>query len=145
MADLDNKELLFIAGIGLLVNILLFATTLLISMCKSGTRNTDIEALHEGHYDADNDVNVGLLKEDHLQRSLKIIDFIPSIMFSQIKKERRGGCSICLKDGFEDEELCKVLPGCDHVFHSECIDEWLKKSQSCPVCRKDFGSLLSPV
>ncbi|URE40080.1 RING-H2 finger protein [Musa troglodytarum] len=29
----------------------------------------------------------------------------------------------------------KVLPGCDHGFHPECVDEWLRARANCPLCR----------
>nr|XP_020194175.1 E3 ubiquitin-protein ligase RLIM-like [Aegilops tauschii subsp. strangulata] len=28
------------------------------------------------------------------------------------------------------------LPRCGHVFHAGCIDEWLKRSLTCPSCRR---------
>ena len=26
---------------------------------------------------------------------------------------------------------------CNHLFHSECIDEWLNNNPTCPICRMD--------
>jgi len=43
-------------------------------------------------------------------------------------------CAICL-DGFEIGETLTKLPGCGHVFHTNHIDEWFKKSSRCPLCR----------
>ncbi|XAR60755.1 hypothetical protein NMG60_11034246 [Bertholletia excelsa] len=43
-------------------------------------------------------------------------------------------CSICL-GLFEEEEMIKVLPKCNHAYHSECIDRWLSNRSSCPLCR----------
>jgi len=36
---------------------------------------------------------------------------------------------------FEDEEFVKTLPNCGHFFHLVCIDKWLVKQGSCPICR----------
>ncbi|XP_052173616.1 RING-H2 finger protein ATL66-like [Diospyros lotus] len=47
---------------------------------------------------------------------------------------RVGYCSICL-GGFQDGEKVKVLPLCHHGFHSECVDKWLLKAATCPLCR----------
>ncbi|KGN44159.1 NEP1-interacting protein-like 1 [Cucumis sativus] len=44
-------------------------------------------------------------------------------------------CSICLEE-FEDGEIGRILPNCDHFFHVVCIDQWLHLHGSCPFCRK---------
>lgn len=41
---------------------------------------------------------------------------------------------VCLGEFEEDKEL-KVIPGCGHLFHPQCIDAWLVSHGSCPVCR----------
>ncbi|CAL9153101.1 unnamed protein product, partial [Musa hybrid cultivar] len=43
-------------------------------------------------------------------------------------------CSICLSCYMEGDKI-KVLPGCDHGFHPECVDEWLRAQANCPLCR----------
>lgn len=43
-------------------------------------------------------------------------------------------CVICL-ERFGDGALYRILPGCGHVFHSNCIDAWLVKAAVCPICR----------
>ncbi|KMZ74516.1 E3 ubiquitin-protein ligase, ATL family [Zostera marina] len=43
-------------------------------------------------------------------------------------------CSICVMD-FENTELLRLLPKCEHAFHSLCIEEWLKICMTCPICR----------
>ncbi|XP_021719703.1 NEP1-interacting protein-like 1 isoform X2 [Chenopodium quinoa] len=45
-------------------------------------------------------------------------------------------CTICLQ-GIEEGERARKLPNCQHLFHMMCIDEWLIRSTSCPVCRKN--------
>ncbi|KAJ9629862.1 hypothetical protein H2203_002244 [Taxawa tesnikishii (nom. ined.)] len=44
-------------------------------------------------------------------------------------------CLVCLCD-FEAKEEARRLIKCGHLFHRECIDEWLTKGRnSCPLCR----------
>ncbi|KVI11744.1 Zinc finger, RING/FYVE/PHD-type [Cynara cardunculus var. scolymus] len=43
-------------------------------------------------------------------------------------------CSICL-EYFNEGEICRLLPVCDHVFHARCVDTWLTKVPNCPICR----------
>ncbi|KAI6690836.1 hypothetical protein NL676_027664 [Syzygium grande] len=46
----------------------------------------------------------------------------------------RNSCSICLQD-FECKDVAKRLPSCGHLFHLHCIDKWISKQRSCPLCR----------
>ena len=64
-------------------------------------------------------VNVGFKDED--------IDKIPETTL-----ENSETCSICLNNG----NLGKLLI-CNHFFHSECINTWLKSKKSCPFCLKE--------
>ncbi|KAF8026982.1 hypothetical protein BT93_E0030 [Corymbia citriodora subsp. variegata] len=43
-------------------------------------------------------------------------------------------CPICLAE-YQPKEILRCIPECTHCFHAECIDEWLKISSMCPVCR----------
>lgn len=47
---------------------------------------------------------------------------------------RETTCSICLED-FSPADQVKSLPVCNHVFHSACIDPWLRANDICPICR----------
>ena len=38
-------------------------------------------------------------------------------------------CIICLEDNSD------VKTKCGHSYHQKCIDEWCKKSPTCPMCR----------
>ncbi|PWA98852.1 zinc finger, RING/FYVE/PHD-type [Artemisia annua] len=65
----------------------------------------------------------------------KIIESLPHFKFSTLKGLKNGlECSVCLA-AFEDVEVLRMLPKCKHAFHIECIDKWLEKNSSCPLCR----------
>lgn len=46
-------------------------------------------------------------------------------------------CSIC-QEGLTQGTR---LRGCNHVFHDQCIDQWLQMNPRCPVCRHDVRDL----
>ncbi|CAH2060214.1 unnamed protein product [Thlaspi arvense] len=50
---------------------------------------------------------------------------------------RADCCVICLED-FEVNDVVRVLVGCKHVFHVECIDSWCFYKLTCPICRAPF-------
>ncbi|KAK8917042.1 NEP1-interacting protein 1 [Platanthera zijinensis] len=46
-------------------------------------------------------------------------------------------CSVCLQD-IQIGETVRSLPFCKHMFHLRCIDSWLVRNGSCPLCRRDI-------
>lgn len=47
-----------------------------------------------------------------------------------------GKCPICLSK-YKVKEKLRTIPGCNHCFHVDCIDEWLRSNTTCPVCRNN--------
>lgn len=45
-------------------------------------------------------------------------------------------CSICLETPVVDD-VVRRLP-CMHVFHLQCIDEWLERQANCPICKMEL-------
>ena len=46
-------------------------------------------------------------------------------------------CPICLC-GYKKGDTLVVAKHCTHMYHKDCIFEWLDKRTDCPVCRKDM-------
>ena len=53
-------------------------------------------------------------------------------------EENNKECLICLDENRLGGKAVK-LP-CGHLYHKECITEWLRKQGSCPVCRYEVES-----
>ncbi|ESQ29364.1 hypothetical protein EUTSA_v10023843mg [Eutrema salsugineum] len=69
-----------------------------------------------------------------------IILFYGSIFllcFMMYPKIRADLYIICLED-FEVNNVVRVLVGCKHVFHVQCIDSWCFYKLMCSVCRAPF-------
>ena len=61
---------------------------------------------------------------------------IESYNYSEIKnKIDDKDCCICLCDFDDDCEVCILM--CNHILHKDCMIEWGKYRQSCPVCREE--------
>lgn len=67
------------------------------------------------------------------------IDALPTRTFhaAAAKDEEDLRCQICMEDFEEGSEL-RTLP-CFHLFHSACVDQWLKVNSICPTCRHKVG------
>jgi hypothetical protein len=54
--------------------------------------------------------------------------------------QKQGGvCAICLGPYHDGELVVQACNrDCHHVFHRECIAEWLAKKDECPCCRQSF-------
>jgi hypothetical protein len=48
----------------------------------------------------------------------------------------KSECSVC-SDDLEENEF-GIVPECKHVFHEECLLEWIKRKNTCPICRQSI-------
>lgn len=53
------------------------------------------------------------------------------------KEDNADTCAICV-DEFQENVVVRELP-CGHIFHPDCIDEWLSNySSMCPLCKDNL-------
>ncbi|WCJ38135.1 RING/U-box superfamily protein [Euphorbia peplus] len=73
------------------------------------------------------------------QSSISNLEIVRDADFSGEENcgETERSCSICLEEfngTWMMEAEVKRMP-CLHMFHGNCIDQWLNKSHYCPLCR----------
>ncbi|KAM7267581.1 hypothetical protein ACFE04_009747 [Oxalis oulophora] len=72
------------------------------------------------------------------------IQNFPTSRYSEVKAENvdleagpdesMSSCGICLME-YDGDDMLRILPRCGHRFHLTCVDVWLRKNPTCPVCR----------
>ncbi|CAN8298519.1 unnamed protein product [Cochlearia groenlandica] len=119
-------------GIAIAVSILILISTIMLAsyICiRSKSARRDDATSHGGVDSPASEVKLGLDRP--------IIESYPRIVLGDSKRLPRpnnGPCSICLCD-YEAREPVRCIPECNHCFHAYCVDEWLKASATCPLCR----------
>jgi hypothetical protein len=51
--------------------------------------------------------------------------------------EHKEICSVCL----DDENCVDCKTSCSHNFHASCLSQWIKRNNSCPMCRRNITSI----
>ena len=71
-----------------------------------------------------------------VRKSLQKTNFDPLVHKAQ------ANCWICLSDFKADDKVSPLECHERHIFHNDCIEEWVKASHnSCPVCRTEIKNL----
>merc|ERR1719158_115666 len=52
-------------------------------------------------------------------------------------------CMICM-ELFADGDMLRTLP-CLHRYHRQCVDQWLNRASTCPICKRDVTDTSAPV
>lgn len=69
------------------------------------------------------------LSEEEISKSLIISTYKPL----QKKCIDDTKCSICQEELIAGDEIGRV--GCNHGYHADCINQWLRLKNWCPVCK----------
>ncbi|GFP89558.1 putative RING-H2 finger protein atl71, partial [Phtheirospermum japonicum] len=74
---------------------------------------------------------------NYISDEVTLADY-PKLLYSEAKVSHKDStaacCSICLAD-YKSCNMHSVLPECGHLFHLKCVDPWLRRHPTCPVCR----------
>lgn len=50
---------------------------------------------------------------------------------------QQPSCPIC-KENFDIHDTIRLL-SCQHIYHKNCVDDWLKQHPRCPTCNKNIA------
>ncbi len=92
------------------------------------------------NYSDDMDLNDSYDLSDRDPIRDEIILSFPISKIKDISKltDEKKRCLICL-DNYKIGDDSIILP-CIHIFHAECIKKWMKKKNSCPICKTKISS-----
>lgn len=81
-----------------------------------------------------------LSEEEQIKIAKRIgfIQHLPTGLYDGCKKNRE--CVICMIE-FSVGDSVRYLP-CMHIYHVVCIDDWLKRSFTCPSCLEPVDAAL---
>lgn len=134
----DINLITTVIGFGMSSIFIVFVCTRLI--CKrihvvEARRNVDIEL--------EIDVEQPVHRTDGLEPF--VVAAIPTMKYHQdaFSSTEDSQCSICLGE-YQEKEILRIMPKCCHSFHLSCIDPWLMKQSTCPVCRLPLKHSLDP-
>nr|GMD66356.1 RING-H2 finger protein ATL2-like [Ipomoea batatas] len=72
-----------------------------------------------------------------------VIGSLPVFEYSSKDRTEPVECAVCLSE-FEDNEKGRLLPKCNHSFHTQCIDMWFHSHTTCPLCRSPVEAFHGP-
>jgi hypothetical protein len=82
------------------------------------------------------------MQRSHVPHSVQGSTWLPSqftrehVTLDEMDGELEQGvrCAICL-DRLEQGDVVGDIP-CEHVFHKDCLKDWLRKKNRCPLCQR---------
>ena len=83
------------------------------------------------------------IEDNDAVEAILVLDILKKVGMDHSSCYSTDQCSICLEELFNGSKSECVMTKCLHVFHTECIFQWLKRcsshqsSLSCPLCRNN--------
>ncbi|WCJ39189.1 RING/U-box superfamily protein [Euphorbia peplus] len=135
-------------GIAIAVSILILISTIMLASyaCIKVKSNANT---HSDNDEGNEDIDIYTLSSSFVGGSSPLeptivlgldepeIKSYPRIVIGESRRLPRpnsGPCSICLSD-YRAKDIIRCIPECQHCFHVDCIDEWLRMRATCPLCR----------
>ncbi|XP_042060762.1 uncharacterized protein LOC121805075 isoform X1 [Salvia splendens] len=92
--------------------------------------------LHSNRDFNENDYEMLLALDDNNSQGGASGHQINGLPQSTVQTDHEEACAVCLETPTTGEKI-RHLP-CLHKFHKDCIDPWLRRRSSCPVCKSSI-------
>lgn len=92
------------------------------------------------YYEIDDENNINDEENSYFSNCKEINEFLckpQKIKDNDTLVLNNETCNICC-DNYVPGQLKRNIPQCGHCYHKKCIDKWLKKNGSCPICRHNL-------
>ena len=73
-------------------------------------------------------------KQQNIKKSIETYKY-------NLKENEIFTCSICLEDGTQNKNNYTIKLKCGHIYHIECIQNWINVKKECPICRNKLDYL----
>jgi hypothetical protein len=105
------------------------------SLNTSQRRTINFMDIENGNFNSIIEDLLGRLRSRENPTDQEILNELPETTIDDVNKldPEKKNCVICLED-FKNGDKATVLP-CIHMFHTSCIQNWLKTQNSCPICK----------
>jgi len=87
--------------------------------------------------------NLVNLSPVELQLTDQALDDLPRIPFCSDTCSDTA-CCVCMCE-YEEGEVNIQLPSCGHIFHEDCVLQWLERQIVCPMCKTTVPGATQPV
>ncbi|KAG6507117.1 hypothetical protein ZIOFF_032458 [Zingiber officinale] len=75
------------------------------------------------------------LTEEAVSKCLNRSNYVPASPISGFSRSNEGDakCSICQEEWVAEDEIGSLV--CEHFYHIQCIEQWLRLKNWCPICK----------
>lgn len=80
--------------------------------------------------------HVGLIATTSCSPSAAASIGIETVLIHPFSTKQPEECAICLQPLLPNTQAAKMPCGEKHIFHHECLMEWLQRKPTCPLCRE---------
>ena len=74
---------------------------------------------------------------DYIKNILPKSFKMDEIELKKLNESSHDNCIICLEN-YKINDKTTYLP-CFHIFHENCLIEWFRRKNNCPLCKKDYN------